>query len=151
MAARSITIKIKGVDKLVNELSTGMFERVRRGILKGLYASGVLAQTYAKELILSGPKTGRIYKRYRPPRLHQASAPGEAPANDLGVLARSISFEVDESSLSLTIFAAARYARFLEYGTRRMRPRPFLTRSIEDNQQKITDLIFGNIKSTVKK
>jgi len=80
-------------------------------------------------LIVSPPKTGRIYKRENPDRVHQASAPGEAPAGDLGFLAGSAtsSYPLDEGPDRIIGIAnwGADYALDLELGTEKIAPRPF--------------------------
>ena len=46
--------------------------------------------------ILTGPRTGRIYRRGGV--VHQASAPGEAPASDTGELRQSIVSVVSDTT-----------------------------------------------------
>jgi HK97 gp10 family phage protein len=77
---------------------------------------------------MPGQKTGRNYKRGK--RRHQASAPGETPAVDTGNLMNSIQ-AVQESDLHATIGVGAEYAVWLEFGTRRIAPRPFLGPAFE--------------------
>lgn len=72
-----------------------------------------------KKSILSGAKSGRTYGS------HTASAPGQAPANETGALVRSIKVEKNSKSES-TVYVEQDYAVFLEYGTSKMRPRPFI-------------------------
>lgn len=74
---------------------------------------------YIRENLRNGPTTGIVYKRYKPLRIHQASAPGESPAWDTGKLARSFSFEMkklNQYSLAATIGSNLAYAAILEYG-----------------------------------
>ena len=80
-------------------------------------------------LIKSKNKTGRIY-RFRG-RLHQASAPGEAPANRTGRLLKSSNYAV-RNQQQLSIGESAPYAVFLEDGTRKIKPRPHLIRAIHN-------------------
>jgi HK97 gp10 family phage protein len=72
---------------------------------------------------MRGPKTGRVYKRGKVS--HQASAPGEAPANDLGFLVNNVKAEVTGELVASTL-SLAPYSVHLEYGTRKMAARPFL-------------------------
>lgn len=67
--------------------------RFRTGIKRALHYVGQITVTEIKRLIISPPATGRIYRRPGG-RLHQASAPGEAPANDTGELQESVDYEV---------------------------------------------------------
>ncbi|MGL5116516.1 MAG: HK97-gp10 family putative phage morphogenesis protein, partial [Beijerinckiaceae bacterium] len=74
---------------------------------------------------------GRIYQKYMPRRSHQASAPGEAPATDTGTLIAGIVIDrTDVKRGRIIIAATAPYAKALEYGTRKMAPRPFLRRAL---------------------
>jgi HK97 gp10 family phage protein len=101
------------------------------------------ADAYAAEmrrLVDEPPKTGRIY-RLKDGRLHQASAPGEAPASRVGptrlgygILIKSITsvmFFGMGGRVEATVSIGAKYAGYLEYGTSKMRPRPFVFRAIE--------------------
>jgi len=83
------------------------------------------ADKMAKEMkksILSGAKSGRQY--YINGARHTASAPGQAPANVTGSLVRSI--VVNKSNNKATVSISKDYAVFLEFGTSKMRPRPFI-------------------------
>lgn len=61
----------------------------------------------------------------RPP--HRASKPGEPPAPDTGALRDSIEVDVmrSPSGMDMEVLTRDPKARYLEYGTRRMKPRPF--------------------------
>ena len=72
---------------------------------------------------MAEPKSGHVYKRGT--ATHQASAPGEAPAIDMGALVNSIQTEQEESVVQV-VFTNQRYAPHLEFGTSRIAPRPFL-------------------------
>lgn len=76
------------------------------------------------------PKHGRSYRRGKTAK-HQASAPGEAPAIDYGVLVNSIGTRMigrTEGEVSVS----AEYAAVLEFGGVRMAPRPFFAVSVEE-------------------
>ena len=107
----------------------------------------VRGETAAKRL-LSQHGTGRVYRKHHPDRVHQASAPGEPPAPDLGLLRASMSHTVgrDDEGLfgewGVGVGAApsaaereghtplSRIGVWLELGTRHMAARPFLRPSI---------------------
>jgi HK97 gp10 family phage protein len=86
-------------------------------------------------LIASPPKTGRIYHRRSPDRSHQASAPGEPPAADLGALIASGRAKYPEGGDPNLVRGIANWssehARFLELGTEKMEPRPFARPALE--------------------
>lgn len=75
-----------------------------------------------KKSILTGAKSGQQY--YSNGARHQSSAPGQAPANNTGALVRSI--KVKKNKNDATISIKKDYAIFLEFGTSKMRPRPFI-------------------------
>jgi len=82
---------------------------------------------------MRGPKSGRTYRRGKVKRsgkvvgykFHRASAPGEAPARDVGALVNSIHAK-RIGKLTYMVYSNSEYARALEFGTRRMAARPFL-------------------------
>lgn len=97
----------------------------------------------AGKRLLSQHGTGRVYKKTKPNRIHQASAPGEPPAPDTGLLRAALSHEIGQDADGL--YADIGYginpesttereddtpiadiAEYLELGTRHMAPRPFL-------------------------
>lgn len=80
------------------------------------------AVAIAKES-MAEPKSGRLYQRGKV--VHQASAPGEAPAIDTGHLVNSF-FIRKLNRLQRLITVGAEYAVHLEFGTSRMAARPFL-------------------------
>jgi len=92
-------------------------------------ATGLYILRDVKTAIQRGSKTGVVYKKTKPNRTHQASAPGEAPATDTGALVSSVYFTRD--GLSATVGSRLAYAYYLEFGTRELedgtrtiKPRP---------------------------
>ena len=132
--------RIAGIDRMRRRAQQAGPELVAR-LTVALNESAALVQAEAQRLIADPPKTGRIYKKYNPRRTHQASAPGQAPATDLGTLINSI--VIDRADLPrgrIVIAATAEHARHLEYGTRKMAPRPFLRRALRNSQGRILAL-----------
>ena len=128
----------------------GVEPMVRAGAIDGLNAIGLAALATAKRKIQSGPASGKLYLKYGPKRLHQASAPGEAPATDTGGLVNSGFHEMDEAELEVHIGFAKFYAAFLEFGTRMMRKRPFLTPTMDEWRKKARAVMAAAIKAKVK-
>jgi hypothetical protein len=73
-----------------------------------------------------GAKAGRAYVRGN--RVHIASAPGQAPAVDTGMLLASLQAQ-RSSGGSAIVYAGAEYAVHLEFGTVGMAPRPFFRKA----------------------
>lgn len=122
---------------------------VRARAIVALNAAGLIVQNAARRAVLDGPKTGTIYNP-RGKVVHQASAPGEAPASDTGRLVNSIVMRVDEGDLIALITAGTEYAPYLEFGTRKMAARPFLNPALTNNRPRIIQLM-RSIMSAGKK
>lgn len=99
-------------------------ERVHKAAFRGLVRATEMVRNEAISLIQNGQKTGRIYRRHGV--VHQASAPGEAPASDTGALVNSIVTEYNYAELTGIVRAKLQYGNFLEYGTQTIEPRPFM-------------------------
>lgn len=119
-------------------------QAIAEAVRRGLAAWGLLITARAKELIQTGPKTGKFYGS------HQASAPGEAPASDTGRLVSSIRWEFSGSGLSIRVTAGAQYAAYLEFGTSIMAARPFLRRAINETEQQGRKLIDAEVYKAFK-
>ena len=78
---------------------------------------------------MQGAKHGQVY--YRHGRPHQASAPGEPPARWTGNLANSIHTVTDAQPHTALVMIDSEYAAYLEYGTVKMQPRPFVMPAVE--------------------
>lgn len=90
---------------------------------------------------LSTPGTGRLYRRRR--IVHRASAPGQPPAVDTGRLRSSYTWKVgeDPQGAYVEVGTSVRYAPWLEFGTRRMRPRPHVRPAINDIRDQIGAIV----------
>lgn len=92
---------------------------------------GTLLVNKLQYMIRNGPRTGRVYT-FRG-RKHQASAPGEVPANRTGRLANSVRYEATGHH-TLVFGEDAEYAKWLEEGTKRMGERPHLRVAVNEMQ-----------------
>lgn len=101
------------------EFSAGVRQRLGEVVIK----TALDLQAWVR-LEMAKPKTGREYRRGKK-RVHVASAPGEAPAVDMGLLSNSIRVERTEL-LTAEVSAGTEYAEPLEFGTVKMAARPFM-------------------------
>ncbi len=74
-----------------------------------------------------------------PTRTHGPSLPGEFPHADSGTLKKSIFWNV--ANFVLTVGSTLKYAWFLEVGTSRMAPRPFLVPTFEKFRKKLRKIV----------
>lgn len=124
-----VEIQVKGLDALFSDLeklSAGGDDVVVDTI------NDVVLETHANAVrgLNSGPATGRIYKRGN--TTHQASAPGEYPMSDTGRLASSTKFilATDQRRVG-KVGTDIQYGAHLEFGTSRMKSRPWLLPSFK--------------------
>ncbi len=103
--------------------------KVRAAAFRAVVATTEAVVTEGTRLISSPPKTGRVYQRSNPRRTHQASAPGQAPATDLGGLVASgqaiYPTQADLFVVRGTANWSTDYARRLELGDEKVEPRPY--------------------------
>jgi phage gpG-like protein len=120
------SIKINPRSKTVLLNLQNIKQNAQRAMRRGLAQIGELLVKETKEGITNPPKTGLFYK-YKGRNI-QASAVGEYAANRSGKLRGSINSKSNKDTL---IFGAkADYGKFLENGTRKMRKRENLLKSI---------------------
>lgn len=107
---------------------------IYEGARRAFYDIGIQNVKYTREIIKKGPKNGRLYRIAGRRRRHRASAPGEAPANLTGRLRRGVDFRVKGND-QMEFGDTELHGRFLELGTKRMKPRPHLIKSIRVNER----------------
>lgn len=104
--------------------------RSARGkIGKGLIAAGARARI-GMRIVDPATSGARVTVGYT---YHRASAPGEAPAVDLGGLRSSIQGEMTGET-SGVVFTNQGYGPPLEFGGKHVRPRPFMRPAAKDGQ-----------------
>jgi HK97 gp10 family phage protein len=117
----------QGYDKYVKSLELA--------VKKALLTGANLVRNTAITSITKGGKSGAIRGK------HRASAPGEPPASDTGFLVSHIFVKPVGDGLTVDVFASAKYAKWLEFGTNKMQPRPFLFPALEENKPKIRRML----------
>lgn len=146
----SVSVEIIGLDKLkkrLEKISTEAEQQVGNALNDG----AMLIRNTAVQNIQQGTHSGETYKRGNIE--HQASAPGEYPATDTGMLVSSIHIEVGKEGKDVVaqVGSPLDYATYLEFGTTKMAARPFLQPSFELNKAKIKDLVNAVMKSLIRK
>ena len=141
-----VTLTVKNLKKVMSQLKqlNKQLEPDFQEIVKG---GGQLIRGEAVKSIQQGSKSGVVYEKYNPRRSHRASAPGEAPASDTGNLVSKIIVKQKTKDIT-NVESNANYSAFLEYGTSKMQPRPFMLPAFEKSKKPITEATF---KRVVKK
>ena len=141
-------IQVRNINKVLaslKKLNVTMLPDLQE-VIKG---GAQTIRTEAINLIQKGAKSGRVYKRYNPSRTHTASAPGQAPASDTGNLVRNI--KVVQVNQDVTqVKSEARYSKELEYGTSKMRARPFMFPAYKMSQDKILKATFLRVVKVIE-
>ena len=141
------TIKIKGLEptlKNLRLLQNGL-DKELTNVLRG---GGQLIRGEAIRLIQTGPKSGRTYEKYNPRSTHKASAPGQAPASDTGNLVSQIMSVADGKNT--LVESRAEYSKFLEFGTSKILPRPFLFPASEKSTKKIVQVLIQKLNKVAE-
>lgn len=139
-------VKVEGLDR-IGRATQAARESIAAELKKGLFASAQKVEREAKQSILDGNKSGRIYRRRTV--THRASAPGEAPASDTGRLVNSISSGLNTSGSESFVVAgrgATKYAVMLEFGTRLMAARPFMHPALEKSKDWIRERLAAAVR-----
>lgn len=126
------------------------------GAKKGLkQAADFLVKTIKQDLSKPGPlpKTLKGKRRERQERLIEqsgetarASREGEPPRTRLGNLRASIDRESKDDGLTQRVGTSFKYGFWLEWGTVKMKPRPWLRPALRNNLDKITELITNGMR-----
>lgn len=121
-------------------------QRIKAGAREGAsHAADIYIDT-VKKLIRDTSKSGEVYRGI------QASAPGEPPAVRTGRLLNGFKAQINNttSGLSVRITNSAPYAAMLEYGTKKMAPRPFMRPALEKARPAIINAVAEAIRKAVK-
>lgn len=124
-------------------------QQLAEGLALGLEAAtrAAAAETLAqaRHAILTGPRSGRVYRSHG--RVHRASAPGEPPASVSGRLAASL--EAVDDGEALLVASEVDYALYLERGTATMAPRPFLGPAAEASEADFAAAIEAAVDAAI--
>ena len=143
-----VTLTVKNLKKVMSQLKqlNKQLEPDFQEIVKG---GGQLIRGEAVKSIQQGSKSGVVYEKYNPRRSHRASAPGEAPASDTGNLVSKIIVKQKTKNIT-NVLSNANYSAFLEYGTSKMQPRPFMLPAFEKSKKPIINAVFNRVKKKIE-
>ena len=112
--------------------------KLKLGAGRGLDQCGKLVVNEAQRLIRSSAKKSSGRKGTG------VSAPGQPPATQTGVLLGA--FTVERKGLSIIIGNRAQHAKWLELGTQKMRPRPFMRPASANTKDKCVEAVGTKIR-----
>lgn len=141
----TLNVRMRGNQLAINGLERYK-KRMRQQVTDGMHSAALIVQNEARKLVIKGPKTGKTYLKRGGKILHRASAPGEPPASDTGTLVRNIIVVPDRANDLIRVIANTNYSLYLEQGTRRMKPRPFMIVALFNSIPKIRAVIAAHLK-----
>lgn len=158
-------VRVTGVKELIQNLER-LGGNVQDASIEAIWTAGAHLEGAAKEK-LSQPGTGRTYKTGRSGEryaTHQASAPGEPPAVDTGELRASVTHNVtgrvgkslpdpggSKTKVKDYVGTNLESGAYLEFGTSRMKPRPWLYPTIAEEAAVVNKLIKNVLKKAIAK
>ena len=98
--------------------------------------------------VLRGQRSGRRYRKPGVSTYYTASAAGEPPAVRTGMLRMSWGIKAEgdgKGNYTAAIYTDTKYAKMLEEGTSRMKPRPYKEKIIEKAKPTVIQ-IFSELK-----
>lgn len=106
----------------------------------------LIENTAKKGMTQTETDPSKAYKRGD--KTHYASVEFDYPAVDRGRLRQSITHDVGREGGDIVGYVGTnvKYGAYLEFGTSKMTPRPWLKPSIAINREKIHNLIFRAVK-----
>lgn len=141
-----VSVELLGEQQL--QAALAKFAKEAQGeIDKAVTSAGIELRSIIVKGYQKGPKTGKVYTRGTVD--HQSSAPGEAPATDTGRLVNSVYFEKTQRAV-VAVGSMVVYGEYLEWGTRKIAPRPLWRPSVEKIKSKFRNRIEIAIKKAAK-
>lgn len=121
-------------------------DKALEGLSKALVQGAFLLKARVQTLIRNSPRGGRVYRRGG--KTHTASKPGDPPARDSSDLINRIFHRVDDPQ-TVRVGSDMMYAGFLEEGTGKMEARPYLEPAIEQEKDRIDNLVERFIEEAI--
>lgn len=127
--------------------------RVQTEMGKALAQSCALIQREAMESMRdTAIDFSKTYYTYNKTKAHHPSLPDNPPAVDTGTLRRSITYNVSGTKGEVgSTLKNPPYSAYLEYGTSRMKPRPWLKPATDKNRGEIQKLLVNAMIKGVSK
>ncbi len=127
----------------------GTIDNVRSAAFRGVVAGVEAIKNNAVAKILSGDKSGIIYRRRGVD--HQASAPGEAPASDTGRLAQSARTELDPQGISGQVIFSTAYAAAMEFGPEdgSIAARPYARPALAEEREGFAEGVSAEVRAAL--
>lgn len=130
------------------KLRRGFEASIKKAAIVGVKEATKAVHEEVLDLIHNTAKSGRIYVRNG--IAHQASAPGQPYASDTGYAVSRNDYVIEDGGLTGTIYGAAEYAGYLEFGTEKMQPRPVFGPALSNKSEEVETIIKSRVDSAIR-
>lgn len=144
MAAKKFSYKISGLEKLQAKFVKLQAEVLSTQVEAVQQATLLVHETAVKSLQDNSDGTPQI--RYSPKRVVNVSKPGSAPNTDTGRAVQSIKFDFKDQGLIGRIGTNLKYLAQLEFGTKDVEARPWLSSALTASQNEIKKIFRAAFK-----
>ena len=152
LSAWSVRLARITIDDRPFQRLSARFDEIGRDAIKearkAAQKAAVKVQRRAAKGIVEEPATGRPRPLENRVSSSRASAPGEYPMADRGTLHQSI--RVERRTNGADVVAGAAHAVPLEFGTRHMEPRPFLSRALQEKEDEIAEIYADAMRDALR-
>lgn len=93
---------------------------------------------------------GKPQVRYKPKRVVNVSSPGDPPNTDTGRAVQSIKMDFKNSGLRGRVGTNLKYLRALEFGTKNISPRPWLSAAVKEAAKDVAEIFAKSIKKVIR-
>lgn len=143
--ARDGIILSSGSKSQIKRLNESI-KRFSNGVNHGLKRAGQHVVKHAKTGIKNPPKTG-----VKSPGRNRSSKKGEFPADQTGALRKSVNFKVEGGKKRMIFGAKKLHGKFLELGTKRMSPREFIGRTVNETRKEVEIILEKALDEEIKR
>lgn len=145
-----VSHKIKGVSKLQKKFQE-LEKEMKAGQIKAVQDSTFLLHKTAVELIQDN-SSGIPQVRYSNGRRRNvlASKPGDPPNTDTGRLVQSVKFDFQKGGLVGRVGSNLKYSAWLEFGTKDMRARPWLSTAVRIVSKEVAEIFAKAVRGVLR-
>jgi phage gpG-like protein len=149
MAAKKFGYKISGVEKIRSQYMKIKADVLSTQVDAVRTATLLVHETAVKSLQDNSDGTPTV--RYMPKRVVNVSKPGSSPNTDTGRAAQSIKFDFKNEGLIGRIGTNLKYLAQLEFGTKDVEARPWLSTALTTTKEDIRKIFQAALKKSVGK
>lgn len=144
--------------EVVFDRSDSVLAAIRWAAARAVTQTAAGVQVRAQRKIADPPKTGRVYHSKTKPSPHQASAPGQPPADWTGALHNAVETGLPvqtaagtEAIVRVNKAEAPYGAKFLEFGSPsgKIAPRPFFYNSVSEEAPEFVERVKDQVQKAV--